>query len=380
MKTIIKYIILAIVAVIIGFFIYNKVFVPKHSFSLYKPQKGQLSTSCFGIGEVGAKDIYDIGSPTGGKLLEVYHKQGDKVKKGELLAVVDPVDLPQKLEEAKSLLEHTKLDKKSLIDDEKGVLAKYNLSLKTFNRYKKLYKEGFVSQAEFDKANSDYLDAKSKLNSIKSKIVSFDSLLKQQSESIKGIKERLALLKIYSPVDGQITWKEAEKGESVPPSKTLYKIVDPKTLWVKTYIDERLSGNIKTGLKASIVLRSHSHQIFKGKVVLIEPMSDPITQEREVDVGFVKIPEPFYMLEQAEVTIFTGDLKDIWLIPVKYLATYKQQQGFWIKKGSKAHFITPKIVAEDRGNVGVKDGIEASMEFILPDKTKKSLTEGMKIY
>ncbi len=380
MKFTLKIAITLFIAGMIGLFIYNKIFIPKHTFALYQPQKGDLAITRFGIGEVSAKDIYDIGSQTGGKLLEVLKEEGDWVKKGDLLAQMDPVDLPQKLKEAEALLERAKLDKKALIQDQKGVKSKYDLALKTYKRYQKLFKQGFVSQAEFDKVQSDYSDAKSKLDSLKSKITASGAVAMQLMHSIKGIQKRLEILQIFSPVDGKITWKEAQSGESVPPSKPLFKIVDPKTLWVTTYIDERLSGAVKVGQKASIKLRSHADKMFSGKVVRIEAMSDPITQEREVNVAFSEIPKPFYLLEQAEVTIDTGFLKDLWIVPLRYFATYKQKRGLWIKKDGKAHFIQPKVVAKNDTNAAIKEGLNKQMKIILPDATKKQLSEGMKIY
>jgi len=380
MKTTLKYAVAALILAIIAVVFYKKVFVPKHTFATYQPKKGDLEITRFGIGEVSAKDIYDIGSQTGGKLLEVLKEEGDFVKKGELLARIDPVDLPQKLKEAEALLERAKLDKEALMEDQKGLVAKFTLANKTYRRYQKLFRQGFVSQAEFDKAQSDYNDAKSKLDSLKSRIVASDATIRQLTESIKGIESRLQTLEIVAPIDGKITWKEAEAGESVPPAKPLFKIVDPKTLWVTTYIDERLSGVIAKGQKASIKLRSHEEQQFAGKVVRIEAMSDPITQEREVDVAFVRIPEPFYLLEQAEVTIDTGAVGDVWIIPLRYFATYKEKRGLWIKKEGKAHFITPKVVAQNEKSAGIKEGVDASTEIILPDPTKKPLSEGMKIY
>jgi RND family efflux transporter MFP subunit len=380
MKTTLKYAIAAIVLLIVGFFIYNKIFIPKHTFALYQPKKGDLDITRFGIGEVGAKDIYDVGSQTGGKLLEVLKEEGDHVSKGELLARIDPVDLPQKLKEAEASLKRAILDKKALIEDQQGVQAKYELALKSYRRYRKLLKQGFVSQAEFDKINSDYNDAKSKLNAIKSRVTASEAAIDQIKESIEGIRKRLAILDIYSPIDGKITWKEAEAGESIPPAKPLFKIVDPKTLWVETYIDERLSGAIKVGQSASILLRSHPEHPFKGSVARIEAMSDPITQEREVDVAFEEIPEPYYLLEQAEVTIETGKAKDLWIVPLRYFATYKERRGLWIKQDAKAHFIVPKIVAENEKYAGIKEGIDANTNIILPDPTKKPLSEGMRIY
>ena len=375
----IKYIIAAIIVLILGKIIYNKVFIPKHTFKVYEVKKGALNITRFGIGNVDAEDIYPIGSQTGGKITVVYKDIGDFVKKGDLLVTIDPVDLVQKVKEAKASLNKAKLDKSSLEKDKKGLEAKLELSLKTYQRYKNLLKKGFVSQAEFDKAKSDFQNTKSQLDSTKQKLLSYDALLKQLLENIKGLQKKLDTYKIVSPIDGKIIYKDAQEGETIPPAKAVFKIVDPKTLWVKTYIDERLSGDIKVGDKAFITLRSHPDEKFKGIVKKINPTSDPVTEEREIDVAFLKTPAPFYINEQAEVTIEANKMQNVYKVPLYCKAVYKKQRGFWTLKDGKAHFVKADIVGQNDTFFAVKNLSENTM-VIIPDKTKKALTEGMKIY
>jgi len=375
----IKYIIAVIILLILGKVIYNKVFIPKHTFKVYEVKKGALNITRFGIGNVDAEDIYAIGSQTGGKLTAVYKDIGDFVKKGDLLVTVDPVDLKDKYEEAKASLKKAQLDKSALEKDKEGLKAKLELSLKTYKRYKSLLKKGFVSQSEFDKAQSDYQNTKSQLDSTKQKLLSYDALLKQLLENIKGLQKELDTYKIVSPIDGKIIYKDAQKGETILPAKAIFKIVDPKTLWVKTYIDERLSGDVKVGDKASITLRSHANKVFKGIVKKINPTSDPVTEEREIDVAFLEIPTPFYINEQAEVTIEAKTLQDAYKVPLYCKAVYKKQTGFWTLKSDKAHFIKADIVGQNDKFFAIKN-LDDKTVVIIPDNTKKALSEGMKIY
>ena len=99
-KTVKYLIILAVVS--IGIFIfYNKVYVPKTTYETISPEVGSLNVEVFGIGNVGAQNIYSINAQTGGKILSILSDEGMWVKKDALLVTIDTVDIPQLLEEAK---------------------------------------------------------------------------------------------------------------------------------------------------------------------------------------------------------------------------------------------------------------------------------------
>jgi len=170
-----------------------------------------------------------------------------------------------------------------------------------------------------------------------------------------------------------------QPGQSVPPAFALVKIVDPKTLWIKAWIDERISGKVKVGQKAKIVLRSRETLSYNGVVRRIAAVSDPVTQEREVDVGFEKIPEPFYINEQAEVLITVETFKGLYKVPLRYLATVKGKKGIWIRQNGQAHFKVLAIVAEDGEFAGVSEDVDEETEILIPDEKKKPLFEGSTI-
>ncbi|WP_292655912.1 efflux RND transporter periplasmic adaptor subunit, partial [Nitratifractor sp.] len=86
---------------------YKKVYLPKSTYHYETAKRGDLDLTVFGIGNVSAKNIHPIASNTGGKILKIFKDQGESVKKGDLIATLDPVDLPDQLAQAKALLEKT---------------------------------------------------------------------------------------------------------------------------------------------------------------------------------------------------------------------------------------------------------------------------------
>jgi len=375
----IKYALAAALLIVIASLFYQNVYIPKKTFKIVSPVRGDLEVKVFGIGEVDAKNIYTISSQVGGKLDAIYKDQGEWVKKGELLAVIDPVDLKAKLAEnraayQKALLEIEAAKKAYAINEER-----HKLALLTYERYDRLYQKQYVAQAEFDKARTDMLTSEIQLQSTGVNIQSGEAEAAGLIQSINGIEAKLATLQISSPIDGYVIVKEAELSETVTPSQSILRIVDPAALWIRTYIDESISGDIHAGQQAEITLRSQPDRVFTGHVSRINTISDAVTQERVVEVVFDEIPMPFFVNEQAEVYIKVKTLSNILKIPAYLIVSYDGEKGIWISNDKTAHFQRVEIAAQSDDEAAAVSGINENSRIILPDASKKTLHEGMSI-
>ncbi|MCD6654234.1 MAG: efflux RND transporter periplasmic adaptor subunit [Sulfurovum sp.] len=380
MKTWAKYTIAVLLIAIGGALFYFKAYVPKTTFKTTAPKQGKIEVNVFGIGEVGARDIYPVGSQMGGKILTLLSDQGQWVKKGELLATIDPVDLPQLLEETKIVLQKTIQESTALQKELENLHAQKELALLTYGRYKKLKEQGYVSQAEYDKAKTDLDGIKAQIAATLAHIDSSKSETGRMQKNIEALSEKLSRFHVYAPIDGYVISKDAEVAQTLTPSQTIFRIVDPKTVWIKAYIDERISGKVKTGNPAEIFLRSRNSKPLSGYVARISAMSDAVTQEREVNVAFDTLPIPFYMNEQAEVSVTVETVDDTIKIPLSLLRQYAGHTGVWTAKENRAHFQPLKITVRGEHEAGIAQGLTKESLLIIPDAGKKTLSEGMRIH
>ena len=379
MKKSLKYIVILAVILIAGAIFYNKVYIPKSTYERVTPTQGDLDLTIFGIGNVGAKEIYAVNSLTATKIKAINSDEGKWVKKGDLLVVMDAVDLPQLIEEAKIAVQKAQMEVTASIKDLDALYAQKHLASITYKRYEKLKAQSFASEAEYDKAKADLDAINAQIAATKAHIDSAKHEVIRAQKSVDALTTKLSRYKIYAPVDGYVIAKNADIGESVVPTQPILKIVNAKDVWIRTYIDERISGNIKVGQKAQITLRSQAGKKFNGYVKRIVAQSDPITQEREVDVAFEKLPLPFYINEQAEVLIATKTLKNVTKVPLNVIVHKDGKSGVWVDKESKAHFKNVKILGEDEKMAAVAD-LSPNAVLILPAKNKKPLFEGSKVH
>ena len=378
MKSYIKYLILVVVVGIIGVGFYKKVYIPKHTFKIVTPSKGNIPFEISGIGNVGAENIYKIGALYGGKMYDFSLQAGDKVEKNQTIAKIDSVDLINQIKSQNALIAKLKEDIKALQSDKKSAEVNYQYQLDLFKKNAKLYKLHSISNLEYEKYKTQKDTAKLKISTLEANIKALNKQILQTEENIKGLQKRLKFYTIISPVSGYVTKKIAENHQILPPNSTIIEVVNPKDVWVQTYIDTRISGDVKIGDEAIIKLRS-SNKRYKGKVVNINPVNNPITYEREIDVKFDNLPIPFYMSEQARVWIKIKNLKNIIKIPAKAIVFYQEKEGVWVVKNNKVFFKPIKILTRYKNEAGVR-GLNIDDKIIIPNPKKAPLKNGMKIY
>jgi RND family efflux transporter MFP subunit len=368
---------IAIIA-ILGFGFYKKVYIPKHTFITTTSQKGDMSVTVNGVGNIDARDIYKIGSVYGGKVLGFDITEGSFVRKGTLLATIDSVDLKDKINELKATIKKLNSDIKSLQIDKKSAISTAKYQEEIFKKNQQLYKKRAISQLDFQKYTTNNEVAKLKVESINSKVYSLISQKEQLKANQNGLNERLKRYSIVAPVSGYITKKIVSNFQIIMSNQTLLEIIDPKDVWVATHIDTRMSNAIKIGSKTIIKLRS-SDKKYEATVVNIKPYNNNITYEREIDVAFDNLPIPFYMQEQAIVDININSLKNITKVPNKALSFYDKKEGVWLLKGQKVEFKPINIIARGENTIATKD-ISSSDRLVIEDPKKKPLSNGMTIY
>ena len=374
-----KYLIYTAIILLIGLGFYKKIYIPKHTFKTTFATIGDMNIKVNGVGNIGAKDIYKIGSIYGGKVLDFNLSEGDFIKRGELVARVDFVDLKDKIVELEASIKRFQNDIEALGLDKQSAITQYNYQREIFTKNQRLFRKGAISELDFKKFRTNRDVAKLAVSSVTSKINSLYSQIAQIRASVDGLKQRLSRYTITSPIDGYITKKFISNFAIINPNQTLIEVVNPKDVWVETHIDTRISGEVKIGDRALIKLRS-SNKIYKGRVTNIKPINNSVTNEREIDVSFDKLPIPFYLEEQAIVDIEIKKLKSITKVPTSVLSIYKEKEGVWIVDNKSRVFFKPiKILAHSGKSVATKD-IKASDRLVIPNPKKKPLNSGMKIY
>lgn len=254
-----------------------------------------------------------VSSKIPGRIEAIYVKEGDKIKKGQLIAKMESKEMDAKVEQARGQFEIAKFKYQMALNGarpeeinaiEKLYLqAKYQFELaeKTLNRMMNLYNDSLISAQEKDVYEFQYKAALEQMNAAKSK---YDMIVKgarfEEIEMAKGLyyqaenglKEALAYqseLEIRSPVDGELHKKMANQGEILASGYPVFTIIDLNDIWVTIQLKEDEMQGLKIGDVLTGKVTALRNNKFKFKVYYISDIGDfanwrPTNQKGDFDI------------------------------------------------------------------------------------------------
>jgi HlyD family secretion protein len=240
-------------------------------------EKRDLSAQVYGNGTVEAKVVVGISSKITGKVIQLYADQGDHVKKGQLLAKLENDDFIQ--QQTQSDAEVSRADATLNVEIANLKKAKANLELADNNvrRYRDLVGKNLVSKQEAEQYENSYQVAEEEVARSAAAVESARMGQKANRAGLGVAKSKVADTLIYAPQDGVIISRDLEKGATVTPGMSIFRLADPQTIWVKTNVDESQLKGVAVGKKAAITLRSMPGEQLPGQVVRIVRESDRVT-------------------------------------------------------------------------------------------------------
>jgi len=219
-------------------------------------------------GRIEGKEI-NVSSKIQGRIIKLYKRESDKVKKGEIVAELRPDEYLAQLKSAKEEVEaayQNKLLGESYLLKSQVKLEQAKRDLK---RFEKLYKKGLISKRDLELAELNYKSALAEFRVNKRYISQAEAKYKSALQKLKEIEVIYKETKIYAPSDGVILSRPAEEGEVVNPGQTIYTMVDLQKLYVKVYIPEPDLGKVKLGQPARVYVDAYKNRYFNGTLTRI---------------------------------------------------------------------------------------------------------------
>ena len=339
--------------------------------------RADLSPTVYGIGTVEARRAYAVGPTQAGRVLRVWVDQGDRVKAGQLLAEIDPVDLRQRGEAAASAAARARQTAQAAEAQVAEAESRVRLAQANYARYQALAKQGFVANEMADSRRNEAAAAEAALAAARANAIGAQRDISRAEAELRGIEQVGNNLKLLSPIDGVVTAREAEPGTTVVAGQAVLRLVDPAQLWVRARVDQARAQGIAVGQAADIALRSAPGQSLPGKVARIELQSDAVTEERIIDVAFDPAPAQRYLGELAEVTIRQPGVRDVLAVPRAALAQVKGRTGVWRVTDGRARFQPVQAGVQTADQVQIVAGLEAGNRLVV--YSAKQLDDGIKV-
>jgi HlyD family secretion protein len=237
--------------------------------------KGDVQQAVTATGTVNAVKTVLVGTQVSGTIKTLYVDFNSRVKKGQLIARIDPSTFESQVQQAEAnmLAAQANVEKAdaSLVD-----------AKRTYDRNKELFAKNLIPRSDLDAAETSYQTNKALVNAAKAQV-------DQTKASLSYAKQNLAYTGIISPVNGVVISRNVDVGQTVAASfqtPTLFTIAEDLTkMQIDTNVAESDIGGIKVGQQVDFTVDAHPDTTFKGNVWQIRQA--PITVQNVVTYDVV---------------------------------------------------------------------------------------------
>lgn len=340
------------IALVAGCIGVGQVNANKVRYQTQKLEKCTITDVVEASGTINPVNTVSVGSTVSGLMKAIYVDYNSEVKKGQLLAQIDPANFQASVDQ-----------NRAQINNAEANLAKLNAEMvmaqKTYNRYKNLYNKNFVARSELDQAESDYLAKKASIGAQQASIA-------QARANYKTAMTNLGYTKIIAPVDGTIISRDIDVGQPVAASfqaPELFTIAQDLTkMQIEVNVSEADIGKVKEGQNVQYTLDGYPDSTFYGKVTQVR-LDSTTTSNVVTYTVIVSVSNEDLKLKPgmtANVSIITKESKDVMCAPsiaLKFSPETNGQkyknQGIWILDNGKPRRIDIKEGASDDTNVEI---------------------------
>jgi len=327
-------------------------------------KKGKIEEIVRADGQLKAVSQVNIGADVMGRIEKIYVKEGDMVKKGDTLCIIDRSTYLAKV--------------KGLEYSLKQQEARLEKAQKDFERVKKLYEKNLVSRATYEEAEATYKALKAQVEASR--------------YSLEEARRQLEKTIILSPINGGIVGVNKEEGEMAvvgtisTPGSVIMTVADLSRMMVNAYVDESEVVKIRKGDRARIKIDAYPGRVFTGEVISVGGIPQQSTGQ-EYGISYpveILIKDTAYLLPgmSASCEIITKESNDALKVPIVALGKEKggNKDYCFVVKGGVVEKRYVKTGIEGEVYIEALEGVEEGDTVITgPFEIQRKLKDGDRV-
>lgn len=376
-----------------GFFIYKTYFTKPETkvIETAKVQQGSIRGVIVETGiikpQVGA--VVKIGARATGTIMSMKVKIGDRVKAGQLIALIDDREILKAIDQqrasvaaSQNTLRQIELTYPQRIAEAQ---ANYDYAKVNYGREKQLLTQEYTTKDSVDRARSQFEAAEATLARLREEFETQPKIVQaninEATAQLQQQETRLTYTRIYAPIEGMVSDVTAQEGETIVAGlqvANLVTVLDTTLLEMWIYVDETDIGRVKVGQQVEYYVDTFPSKIFRGTIEKVYPQ--PVVKDNIVYyLAIVKISREDAGSLRPEMTthvkVIFAEKTDILIVPngaVKFEkgkeVAYKVVGRHKVEKAD----LKLGIRGEENTEVlsGLKDGDEVATKLILPVVTQ----------
>lgn len=307
-------------------------------------RRGDITQTIVATATVAPDREAHISSKIAGRLEEIRVREGDRIKKGEIVFKLEQTDLLLALKAAEAQLSIAKAS-----------LNEARLNMENISREKdrlnRLFEKNAISQQKNDDINSAYLLAQNKVDLAQAQLRAAETNLAQA-------KERLEESQVKAPFSGLVFKKMANAGEMIQAGMPIISLMDIDRVKLEVDIAEVNLMLVKKGATATVRVDALGSRVFKGNITRIYPRINPINRTFRMEV---EIDNSEYHLKPgmfARLDIKTQTFKNVIIVPLKALIGEDKDAGYvMVAVGNRVEKRPVKLGLFDDRLIEVREGL-----------------------
>jgi len=290
------------------------------------------------VGTVQARTSSTLSSKIMGAVKAINVREGDLVKKGDLLVMIDDRQVSAQLRKAEAALSEAKRSEMSVKSARDAAKATAKLASITYKRYLKLMEEESASKQEFDEVEARFRQTQASLAQTEAIVEAADQRIQQAEAVVAAALIGKKDASVRAPYDGKVTAKMVDEGDLAAPGTPFFALEKEGVYCVALVLPEKHIQSIRLKQKIKIKIPSIQNRSFEGFVGRIDPSADPksrtfrirvaLPEDKDIRSGMfarVEIPvgEAGMLLISSTAVVHEGQLTGIYLVDSHQLAHFR---------------------------------------------------------
>jgi cobalt-zinc-cadmium efflux system membrane fusion protein len=278
--------------------------------------------------------------PLSGRVMQLKIALGDRVKAGQVIAVIDSPDLGQ------------------AYDDNDKAADAYELTKKTFERQQEQLKLGAASTRDLDQAHSDFNQASAEYTRTKARLQAIGVPL--------DARERARVLSVTAPVNGSVTSMQIAQDNMInDPTQPIMTIADLSTVWVTAMVPEKDVGAVTRQEDAEVNLSAYPDRTLHGKVLFVSDVIEPDSRRGKIRIAF---PNADYALKPnmfATVTLHSPSQSRV-VVPTSALLMNNDRTSVFVATAPwtfERRTVDPEL--EEGSSVAINSGLQSGDQVVV---------------
>jgi membrane fusion protein, heavy metal efflux system len=279
-------------------------------------------------------------TPLGGRLAALKVELGDRVARGQVLAVIDSPDLGQAYNDNDKAAESFKLTEKNL------------------HRQEAQNKLGVASDRDLDQARSDFAQAAADYTRTQARL----KVLGAPLENISSSRE----LNVTAPLSGSVTALSVAAGNMInDPTQPLMTIADLSTIWVTALVPEKDIAAVSKNQEAQVTLAAYPTQVRHGKVLFISDVIEPDSRRGKIRIAFANSD---YLLKpnMFATVVLAGSERPLIVLPSSALLMNNDRTSVFVATAPwtfERRNVDTQI--EEGSSVAIRSGVSAGEQVLV---------------